>query len=109
MVKEILLKEIFAKGLEGFLNIFKKIMKKAPLSLYEVKKRTQILFIDDEPFDFLLENIRQAGWSVKQTKEVVNLDSEDLRNSDIIFVDYRGVGITVLVGLICNISLGRTC
>ena len=57
-----------------------------------MKKRTQILFIDDELFDSLLDNIRQAGWSVKQTRDISNLDSEDLRNSDIIFVDYKGVG-----------------
>ena len=71
---------------------FKKIFNKKPLTIEEIKKRAQILFIDDQSYDALLENIRNAGWNVKQVKEVNSLDSEEIKNADIIFVDYKDVG-----------------
>ncbi|MDD4902773.1 MAG: hypothetical protein PHE24_06625 [Patescibacteria group bacterium] len=70
-----------------------RIFRKKPLSIEEIKKQTQILFIDDEAMDSLLDNIRDAGWSVKQRKEIDNFDAEDIKNSDIIFIDYKGVSL----------------
>lgn len=66
--------------------------KKKPLELEEIKKRAQILLVDNEPLESLMSNIRQAGWNVKQLREIENLDSEVLKNADIIFVDYKDVG-----------------
>jgi len=77
----------------GAKAIFNKNFKKKKIySIDEIKKQTQVLFIDDEAFDYLLENIRQAGWNVKQVKEIDNLDSENLKSADVIFIDYKGVG-----------------
>jgi hypothetical protein len=73
-------------------TVYKKVFKKKPLSIEEIKRQTQVLFIDDESFDFLLENIRQSGWNVKQKKEIDNLDIEEIKNADIIFIDYKDVG-----------------
>lgn len=65
---------------------------KKPLSLEEIKKRTQVLFVDDESLDHILTNITQAGWNVRQIKDIQNLDSSEVCAADIIFVDYKNVG-----------------
>jgi DNA-binding NarL/FixJ family response regulator len=75
--------------------VLKKIFKKKPLSIEEIKKRAQVLFIDDESYDSLLESIRGAGWNVRQVKEIYNFDSEEVKNADVIFVDYKDVGIAL--------------
>lgn len=74
-------------------GIYRKVFKKKPLSIEEVKRLTQVLFIDDESFDSLLNNIRDSGWNVKQKQDIDNLDAEDIKNADIIFIDYKDVGI----------------
>ena len=83
---------LFKMGLSGLKNGLTRFFKKKPLSIEEIKKRAQVLFIDDESFDALLTNIRQAGWNVKQQKDIDNFDAENLKNADIIFVDFKGVG-----------------
>jgi hypothetical protein len=91
-MKEAFFTALINTTVDGVKNLFRKIFKKKSLSLEEIKKRTQILFIDDEPFDYVINGIRQANWNVKQIMEVYNPDSEDLKNADIIFVDFKGVG-----------------
>ena len=51
-----------------------------------------LLFIDDEDFSTKISIIRDAGWNVNQVKEVSNIDSQEIVSSDIIFIDYIGVG-----------------
>ena len=70
----------------------KRFNKKKEISLEDVKKSTKILFIDDEDFSSKLSIIRNAGWNVNQINEVNDFDSEIIKNADIIFMDYIGVG-----------------
>jgi len=92
MIKELVAKEVISRFLSGLWNAVTGVFKKKPLTLEEIKKRTHVLFIDDESFTPLLESIRRAGWNTSQINDVSNLDSEDIKKSDIIFVDYKGVG-----------------
>lgn len=64
-----------------------------PISTSELTKESiQILFIDDEKFK-TVENLISAGWiNTKTITDVRNLDSADVKNSNVIFVDINGVG-----------------
>jgi LPXTG-motif cell wall-anchored protein len=58
----------------------------------KVDKTIQILFVDDEKFD-IIGVLKDAGWiNTKRIKDITNLDSTDLRNANVIFVDVNGVG-----------------
>ncbi|WP_158211146.1 response regulator [Myroides phaeus] len=58
------------------------------------KDNTRILFIDDEHSEYKIVSIlRKAGWiHTKGIKDVKDLDSTFVKESDIIFVDINGVG-----------------
>lgn len=60
-----------------------------------LKAITKILFIDDNHTDYKIVSIlRKAGWSkTKSVKDVTDLDSQIVTESDIIFVDINGVGL----------------
>lgn len=59
------------------------------------KLTKRILFIDDEKF-LLVGILKQAGWvNTKWIKDVVDLDNNDVKASDIIFIDIFGVGKTL--------------
>jgi len=59
------------------------------------KLTKRILFIDDEKF-LLVGILKQAGWiNTKWIRDVVDLDSNDVKASDIIFIDINGVGTTL--------------
>jgi len=92
MFPEIFTKVAISKAMSAIWDFIIGLFKPKPLPLEEIKRRTHVLFVDDESFDSLLDNIRQAGWSATQTKDILNLDSDDIRKSDVIFVDYKGVG-----------------
>jgi len=89
--------------------IKKKFAKNSAHSIEEIKKLTQVLFVDDEDFSARLNTIRSAGWNVKQVSDVTNFDSEDIKSADIIFMDFNGVGKTLTpkeqgIGLIKSIK-----
>jgi hypothetical protein len=76
----------------GWKKITGKKKKKTEISnVSNLKEKVNILFIDDEPFDYI-ETIKEAGWNASQMFEVKNLDDEQLKRSHIIFLDYVGVG-----------------
>jgi len=80
-------------GMDKAGNWIKKFYSKKHISpIEDLKKTTQILFIDDEDFSTRLSTIREAGWNVRQVNDIANFDSEEIRNADIIFMDYIGVG-----------------
>lgn len=57
-----------------------------------IDKTIQILFVDDEKFD-IIGVLRDAGWiNTKRIKDITNLDSTDLKNAEVVFVDVNGVG-----------------
>jgi len=59
------------------------------------KENVQILFIDDQEFK-TVENLISAGWyNTRTIKDVTNMDCVDVKNSNIIFVDINGVGLTL--------------
>lgn len=56
-----------------------------------LKTKTKILFIDDVNFKNIA-NLKNSGWNVSRIKDVTNLDDENVRTADIIFIDFKGVG-----------------
>ena len=56
------------------------------------KEEISILFIDDQSFDYV-KNLKQAGYvNVKKISVVKRIDSPEIYNANIIFVDINGVG-----------------
>jgi hypothetical protein len=87
---------LFSVGMDKAGNwIKKRYSKKRVLSIEEIKKITQVLFVDDEDFSKKITVIRDAGWNVNQIKDISNFNSEEIKNADIIFMDYVGVGKTL--------------
>ncbi|EKE05882.1 MAG: hypothetical protein ACD_19C00168G0004 [uncultured bacterium] len=57
------------------------------------KENVQILFVDDEVNDFdVINNLKEAGWSVIGVEDIKNVDEDIVKRSQIIFVDFKGVG-----------------
>lgn len=57
------------------------------------KEITRILFVDDDVKFKVVNILKKAGWiNTKSKKDIVNLDDNDAKESDIIFVDINGVG-----------------
>ncbi len=82
----------------GNFNLFNlEVHFKPSFSLRFRKKRldkvsANILFIDDSDCP-VVENLTKAGWSVKKIDDIVNVQDEEIKRADIVFVDYKGVGI----------------
>lgn len=56
------------------------------------KANTRILFIDDEMDEFpVIQNLKDAGWSVEAVNDVQNVEEDVVRRSQVIFVDYKGI------------------
>lgn len=62
-----------------------------------LKDVTKILFVDDKHTDFQIVSIlKKQGWkNTKSIKDIINLDDQKVKESDIIFVDINGVGSTL--------------
>lgn len=58
------------------------------------KENVNILFIDDLEMP-VVENLRRAGYRVKKVKDIKNIDDAEVKNAQIIFVDFEGVGKAV--------------
>jgi len=56
-----------------------------------LKSKVRILFIENGSFK-QITNLQNSGWNVQQIKDVTDLDSSEIRNSQIIFVDFKDVG-----------------
>jgi hypothetical protein len=56
------------------------------------KNTAAILFIDDEEFPIVKNLHKQAGWNTKRISDLKNLQDPQIIQSQIIFVDYEGVG-----------------
>ncbi len=59
--------------------------------IIEIKKRAQILFIDDQKFD-LIDRIKEDGWTVDYLPDLASFTDPKVLRSHVIFVDYKGVG-----------------
>lgn len=62
-----------------------------------IKSIVKILFVDDNHTDYKMVSIlKRAGWiNTKAVKDITDLDSNIVLESDIIFVDINGVGLTM--------------
>lgn len=59
---------------------------------FQDKEEISVLFIDDQSFDYV-KNLKQAGYvNVKKISVVKRIDSPEICNANIIFVDINGVG-----------------
>jgi len=77
----------FEAGSLSFLNPMNWFKKKKKYS----KENTNILFIDDLEMP-VVDNLKKAGYKVKKIRDVKDLDDAEVQCSQIIFVDYKGVG-----------------
>ena len=60
------------------------------------KSNTRILFVDDDVDDFpVIQNLKDAGWSVDGVNDIQNVEDDMVKRSQVIFVDYKGVGQTL--------------
>lgn len=55
------------------------------------KDNVNILFIDDLDMP-VVESLKKAGYKVKKVRDVKNIDDAEVKNAQIIFVDFDGVG-----------------
>jgi len=61
----------------------------------DIKSTIHILFIDDEKFENV-NIVKNAGWlNTKNIKDVKRIDSPEIQEADVIFVDITGVGTTL--------------
>jgi hypothetical protein len=86
--------------INNYPNQFKsgsELFKESSISNMDVpilKAKTKILFIEDDKFK-KISNLKKFGWNISQIKDLRNLDNEQVRLANIIFVDYKGVGSLV--------------
>ncbi len=68
-----------------------------PISDENLKATTKILFVDDQHTEYKNVSIlKKAGWiKTKSVKDITNLDNYLVVESDIIFVDINGVGLSL--------------
>ncbi len=55
------------------------------------KDNVNILFIDDKEMP-VVANLKKNGYKVKKVRDVENINDAEIKNSQIIFVDFDGVG-----------------
>ncbi len=56
------------------------------------KNNVNILFIDDEEFPVVKNLSKQLNWNAKRISDLTDLHDKEIVRSQIIFVDYEGVG-----------------
>lgn len=63
----------------------------------KLKATTKILFVDDNHTEYKMVSIlKKAGWTkTKSVKDITDLDAQIVLDSNIIFVDINGVGLTL--------------
>jgi hypothetical protein len=63
----------------------------------KMKATIKILFVDDNHTEYKMVSIlKKAGWTkTKSVKDITDLDAQVVTDSDIIFVDINGVGLTL--------------
>lgn len=63
-------------------------------NIYELRKKVKILFIDDDTKFQTAKMLKNSGWeNINIIKDCKNLNSSEIVNTDIFFVDIQGVGI----------------
>lgn len=65
-----------------------------PLNFFKkryTKDNVNILFIDDDDMP-VVDNLKRSGYKVKKVRDIKNVDDAEVKNAQIIFVDFDGVG-----------------
>ncbi len=65
-------------------------------SIDTLRVKTKILFIDDDSKFKVVDILKRSGWqNTKSIRDVKDLNSTEIRDTDIFFVDIKGVGISL--------------
>lgn len=71
---------------------FRSVYKLPERSLDDLKRITNVLFIDDKDFD-IVQILVNTGWThTRRVSDIETLDGAEIRAAHIIFVDIQGVG-----------------
>lgn len=63
-------------------------------NIHELRKKVKILFIDDDTKFQTAKMLKSSGWeNINIIKDCKNLNSTEIVNTDIFFIDIHGVGI----------------
>jgi hypothetical protein len=63
------------------------------------RRDTRILFVDDDTKFKVVKIMKAAGWpNVSIKKDIRDLDSLDVRDADVLFIDIQGVGSALSFG-----------
>jgi hypothetical protein len=63
------------------------------------RRDTRILFVDDDTKFKVVKIVKAAGWpNVSIKKDIRDLDSLDVREADVLFIDIQGVGCALSFG-----------
>lgn len=77
-------------------NCFKKFFRLKGLSLEEQKLKARILFVDDDKRFKVVNILKTSGWiNTNFERDIKDLDSPEVRQTDIFFLDIQGVGIAL--------------
>lgn len=58
-----------------------------------IKNNTRVLFVDDDTTFKIVDILKDAGWvNTRIVEDIKDIDSLDIRNTDIFFIDIKGVG-----------------
>lgn len=69
----------------------KKVADLLPPPVAELRKRTRIVVIDDDPHSFPLDTLRREGYAIDHWPRVERLQTLEDGDYDIIFLDIQGV------------------
>lgn len=77
-------------------DIYKRPTPQKLKSLQEYKNETRILFIDDDTKFKVAKILSKSGWvHTKLIKDAETLDTQDIIEAEILFIDVQGVGIAM--------------
>lgn len=63
-------------------------------NIYELRKKVNILFIDDDTKFQTAKMLKNSGWeNINIIKDCKNLNASEITNTDIFFIDIQGVGV----------------
>jgi pimeloyl-CoA synthetase len=58
-----------------------------------IRKKTRILFIDDQSRKDIVDYLKEEGWIARAINDIKAIDTTDINDSHIICVDIKGVGV----------------
>jgi hypothetical protein len=72
------------------------IMPQLPLNVSDLKKKTKILFVDDDRGFKIVGVLKKMGWEyTKLVTDISSLEQSALTEANVVFVDIQGVGRTM--------------